>query len=68
MRARFFQLARPFDIRRFIETRAQFHQRGDLFAGVGGVNQRFDNRRIAARAIKRDLDREHLRISARRFD
>ena len=68
MRARFFQPARPLNIGGFIKTRAQFHQRGDLFAGVGGMNERFDDRRIAARAIKRDLDREHLRISGGGFD
>ena len=62
MRARFLQPARPLDVGGFIKARAQFHQRGDLFAGGGRVDQRFDDRRIAARAIKRDLDREHLRI------
>ena len=68
MRAGFFQLARPLNVGRFIETRAQFHQRGHLLAGIGGVNERFDNRRIAARAVKRDLDREHLRIFGGSFD
>ena len=62
MRARFLELARPLNIGRFIETRAQLDERGDLLAGGGGVHERFDDGRIAARAVKRDLDREHLRI------
>ena len=62
MGARFLESPRPLNIGRFIEARAQFHQRGDLLAGVGGVDQRLNDRRITARAIKRDLDRQHLRI------
>ena len=46
----------------------KFDHRGDLFAGRGRVNQRFDYRRIAAGAIKRDLDRQDLRIFRGRFD
>ena len=66
VRAGFLEAASPLNVGRFIETRAQFHDGRDLFAGGGGVDQRFDDGRIAARAIKRDLDREHLRIAARR--
>ena len=40
----------------------KFDQRRDLFARVGGVDQRLDDRRIAAGAIERHLDCEHLRI------
>ena len=62
MRARFLQPARPLNVGRFVEARAQFDQRGHLFAGVGRVDQRLDDRRIAAGAVKRDLDCENLRI------
>ena len=36
-----------------------------VLAGMGGVNQRVDNRRIAGRAVQRLLDGEHLRIGGR---
>ena len=60
--AGFFESPRPLDIRRLIEARAQFHDRGDLFSCLGRINQRLNDGRIAARTVKRDLDREHLRI------
>ena len=44
MRARFLQAARPLDVGRFVKTRPQFDQRGDLFAGAGRVDQRLDDR------------------------
>ena len=68
MRARFFQAARPLDVGRFIESRAQLDQRGDLFAGIGGVDQGRDDGGIAARAVKGDLEREDLRIIRGFFD
>ena len=57
-----FQLARPHDVRILIEARFDFDERKHLLAGMGGVNQRVDNRRIAGRAVQRLLDGEHLRI------
>ena len=68
VRAGFLEPPRPLDVVRLVETRAQFDQRRHLFAGVGGIDQRLDDRRIAARAIERDLDREHLRIGRRALD
>ncbi len=50
------------DVGRFVEARAQLNQRGDLFARVGGIDQRGNDGRIAARPVERDLEREHLRI------
>ena len=50
------------DIVRFIEARPQFHDRRDLFAVFHRVHQRANDPRIAAGAIKRLLDREHVRV------
>ena len=57
-----FQLARPHDVRVFIEACFDFDERKHLLAGMGGVNQRVDDRRIAGCAVQRLLDGEHLRI------
>ena len=62
MCADFLELSGPTDIGGFIEARTQFDQGRYLLAIVGRFDQRLDDGRITARAIKRDLDREHLRI------
>jgi hypothetical protein len=51
--AGFFHLPRPFNVVRLVETRAQFHHRGDLLAIFDRIHQRADDARIAAGAIKR---------------
>ena len=66
--AGFLERARPLNIDRFIETRAQFHDRGDLFARVRRFDERFHNRRITARPIQGHLECEHLRIARRGLD
>src|SRR2546429_184866 len=66
--AGFFEPPRPLDIRRFIKSRAKFDDRGDLVACIRPIDQRFDNGRIGAGAIERDLDRQHLRVSGRFLD
>jgi hypothetical protein len=38
------QIARPADIGLFVETRLEFDQRGDRFAGFRRFNQRLDDR------------------------
>ena len=68
MRAGFFQAARPLNVARFIKTRAQLDNRGDLFSRISRVDQRLHNRRISACAVQRDFDGEHLRILCRRLD
>ena len=68
MCARFLQLARPADVRRFVKTRAQLDQRGHLLSGVGGFDQSLHDGRVAAGAIERDFDGEHLRIGRGDFD
>src|SRR5262249_13100875 len=61
--ASFFELPGPADIGGFVETSTQFDQRRDLLAIVCGFDQRLDDGRITAGAIKRNLEREHLRVS-----
>ena len=56
------------DVARLIEPGAKFDNGGDLFARIGRIDERLDYRRVAARSIKRDLEREHLRILGRFFD
>src|SRR5437868_679545 len=68
MRACFLQLTGPANIGGLIKARAQFDQGGDLLAIVGGLDQRLDYGRIAARSVKRNLDREHLRIGGGALD
>ena len=62
MRARFLEPAGPLNVGGFIKAGAQFDQGGDLLAGGRRVHERFHDGRIAAGPIKRDLDRQHLRI------
>ena len=64
MRARFLQAPRPLDVGRFVEARPQFDQRSHLFAIARRIDQRPDDRGIAARPVERDLDRQHVRIVA----
>ncbi len=68
MRARFLQTARPLNVRRLVETGAQLHQRGDLLPGVCGLDKRLYDGRVAAGAVERDLEGEHVQIFSRAFD
>ena len=63
--AGFLQLAGPFDVVEFIETGAQFDQGGDLLAIPGRFLERFDDRRITAGAVERQLDRDDRFIPRR---
>src|ERR1043166_5129157 len=65
VRARFLETPRPLNIASLVKTRAQLDNSGHLFTSIGCVDQCSDNGRIAAGAIQRDLDGEHLRISSR---
>ena len=58
-----FQFARQGDVAFFIKTRLQLNNAGHAFAGFGGFNQCLDNRAVARGAIKRLLDRDHIRIA-----
>ena len=56
-----FQIARPANVRRFIETRFQFHDSGDFLVGRGRHQSR-NNRRMLARPVKRLLDGKHALV------
>ncbi len=56
------ELARKCDVRVLVEARLEFDEREHLLAGVRGVDERVDDRRVARRAVERLLDREHLRV------
>ncbi len=56
------QLARPADVGLLVEAGLDLHQRHDLLAGLGGVDQRVDDRGVAGRAVERLLDRQHVRV------
>ena len=60
MHAVFLQLARPLDVVGLVKSRAQFHHRRDLLAVVHGVHQRADDARVAAGAVERHFDGEHV--------
>src|SRR5881227_3741714 len=68
MRAGLLQAASPLNIARLIKARTQLNDRGDLFARIGCVDKRFDNRRITARTVERDFNRQHLWITRRGLD
>src|SRR5262247_581695 len=57
------QSLRPLDVRLFIEAGLEFDQHRDLFAVLGGFDQRFDYRRILAHAVERLFDRQHVRVA-----
>ena len=63
VRAGLLQMLRPLDVVRLVEARLDFDDGGDLLAVDRRLAQRRDDGRVAARAVQRDLDREHLRIA-----
>ena len=63
-----FKGSRPFDVSLFIETGLQFNQDGHLFAPLRGLDQRPADRRVGAGPVKRQLDRQNLRVPGSRFD
>ncbi len=60
-----FELARPRNVRILVEARLEFDEREHLLAGLCGVDERVDDRRVARRAVERLLDGEHLRVGGR---
>ena len=65
MRARPFQPARLADVGGLIEAGLEFDQRGHRLAGLGRLAQRIDDGAVAAGAIQRLLDRQHVRVARR---
>ena len=60
-----FKVARPADIGLLVEARLEFDQRGDGFAGFGGLGQRPDDRGVGRGAVERLLDRDDVGIARR---
>ena len=65
MHALLLQLSRPLDVVGLVEPRAQFHHGRHLLAVVDRLHQCADDARVAAGAIERLLDRQHVRIVRR---
>ena len=66
--ARLLQLARPPDVGLLVEPRLDLHQRHDLLARRGRVDQRVDDGGVARGAVERLLDREHVRVGGGLLD
>ena len=60
-----FQRAGPFDIALLVETGFEFHQNRHLLVFLHGVEQGFDDRRVASHAVQADLDGQYRRIAGR---
>ncbi len=63
--ARAFELTCPRDVGVFVETCLDLNQGEHLLAGMGRVDERVDDRRVAGRTVQRLLDGQHLRIGRR---
>ena len=62
MHAGAFELAGPRDVGVLVETSLDFHQSQHLLAGMSGVDQGVDDRRVGAGAVQGLLDGQHLRV------
>ena len=60
--SRLFELAGPGDVSALIEPGLDLHHHDDLLARLGRVDQRVDDRRLAAGPVQRLLDRQHPRV------
>ena len=56
------QLARPLDVGLLVEAGLDLDEDEDLLAGLGGVDQRVDDRGVARGPVQRLLDREDVRV------
>src|SRR5690606_604949 len=63
LRTRALQIARPADIGFFIETGLEFYQARHRFSGLRSHHQRLHDGAVRRGAIKRLLDRHHIRIA-----
>ena len=59
-----FKLRDPQQVLLLIEARLEFDHGGDRFASLSRRNQRCDHRRLLARAVKRLLDCDAIRIGS----
>src|SRR4029077_648872 len=63
MHAGIFQCSRPLDVAFLVEPRLQFDEDGYLFSLLDGLKESGHNRRVAAHAIQRHLDGQHVWIA-----
>ena len=56
------QRTRPLDVALFVEAGFQFHHHRDLLAFFVRFEQGLNHRRVAAHAIQRHLDGQHVRV------
>src|SRR3954464_14616675 len=66
--ARLLQLARPLDVRALVEARLELHEADGLLAALGRPDQPGHERRVVARAVDGELDREDVGIADRLLD
>ena len=62
------QGARPADVGHLVEAGLHLDQHHHLLAGGGRVDQRVDDRRVAAGAVERLLDGQHVRVGGGLLD
>ena len=62
------ELAGPADVGLLVEAGLDLDDHQHLLAGLGGVDERVDDRRVARGAVERLLDREHVRVGGRLLD
>ena len=60
--ARFFQTLGPLDVVLLVKARAELHEHRDLFAVLGGVNQRLAQTALLGHAVERDAQRDALGV------
>ena len=66
--AGFLQPARPEDVVGLVKARAELDQHGDLLAVLRRADERGDDGRVAAGAVERHLDREHVGVGSCGFE
>src|SRR5215469_10352602 len=67
MNTGFFELTRPKDVVRFVESRAQFDNGSHLFAIANGAFKCANDSRVAARAVEGLLNGKYVRVGRRLF-
>ena len=62
------ELAGPADVGLLVEARLDLDEHQHLLAGLGGVDERVDDRGVAGGAVERLLDRQHVRVGGGLLD
>ena len=66
--ARLLELAGPTDVGLLVEAGLDLDEDQHLLAGLGGVDERVDDRRVTGGAVQRLLDGEHVRVGGGLLD